>query len=79
MSISKISDKGLTTIPIHIRKKLNLKTGDKIHWIEYGADRAIVTVIRDPFKFLKGRYSKLNLKYEELEHEADKLLEKEVH
>jgi AbrB family looped-hinge helix DNA binding protein len=79
MSISKISDKGLTTIPKRIRKKLNLKKGDKIHWIEYGIDRAIITVIHDPFKFLKGRHSKLNLKYEELEHEADNLLEREVH
>lgn len=79
MSISKISDKGLTTIPKSIRKKLNMKKGDKIHWIEYGVDRAIITVIRDPFKFLKGRHTKLGLKYEELEHKADALLEQEVH
>jgi len=74
MCISKISDKGQTTIPKRIREKLNLKKGDKLNWIEYGTDRAIITVIRDPFEFLKGRYSNLNLKYEELEHDADNLL-----
>jgi len=51
-----------------------LKKGDKLNWIEYETDRAIITVIRDPFEFLKWRYSNLNLKYEELEHNADNLL-----
>jgi antitoxin PrlF len=74
MCISKISDKGQTTIPKRIREKLNLRKGDKLNWIEYGTDRAIITVIRDPFEFLKGRHSNLNLKYEELEHNADNLL-----
>jgi len=79
MNISKLSDKGLTTIPKQIRKKLNLKKGDRLQWIEYGEDTAMIIVIRDPFKFLKGRYSKLNLKYDELEHKADELIMREVH
>ena len=30
MEIAKISSKGQITIPVSVRKKLNLKTGDKI-------------------------------------------------
>lgn len=41
---STVSTKGLTTIPKEIRKKLNIKKGDKIYWIltkkkSKGADR----------------------------------------
>ena len=34
MEIAKISSKGQITIPISIRNKLNLKTGDKIVILE---------------------------------------------
>jgi antitoxin PrlF len=36
MEISRITSKGQITIPIEIRKKLNLKTGDKVIFIEDG-------------------------------------------
>lgn len=36
MEISRITSKGQITIPIEIRKKLNLKTGDKVVFIEDG-------------------------------------------
>ena len=36
MEISKVTSKGQITIPIEIRKKLNLKTGDKVVFIEEG-------------------------------------------
>ncbi len=34
MEISRISSKGQVTIPIDIRKKLNLKEGDKVLFVE---------------------------------------------
>lgn len=34
MEIAKITAKGQITIPIHIRKKLSLKDGDKVIFIE---------------------------------------------
>lgn len=34
MELAKITTKGQITIPIHIRKKLNLKDGDKVLFIE---------------------------------------------
>jgi antitoxin PrlF len=36
MEISRITSKGQITIPVDIRKKLNLKTGDKVVFIEEG-------------------------------------------
>jgi AbrB family looped-hinge helix DNA binding protein len=36
MEISRITSKGQITIPVEIRKKLNLKTGDKVVFIEDG-------------------------------------------
>ena len=36
MEIAKITSKGQITIPIEIRKKLNLKDGDKVIFIEQG-------------------------------------------
>ena len=36
MEISRVTSKGQITIPIEIRKKLNLKTGDKVVFIEEG-------------------------------------------
>jgi antitoxin PrlF len=34
MELAKITSKGQITIPIHIRKKLNIKDGDKVIFIE---------------------------------------------
>ena len=36
MELARISSKGQITIPIEIRKKLNLKEGDKVLFIEQG-------------------------------------------
>lgn len=36
MEVSRITSKGQITIPIEIRKKLNLRTGDKVIFIEDG-------------------------------------------
>jgi len=34
MELAKITTKGQITIPVHVRKKLNLKDGDKVIFIE---------------------------------------------
>ncbi len=75
MSTSKVSDKGLTTIPKEIRERLGIKRGDVIRWIIDDRGSAIVRVVSDPYSTLKGRHTRLQLKYEELEGEADALLD----
>lgn len=71
---STVSDKGLTTIPKEIREKMNIKKGDKIYWILNDNDKTELVVVRDPLKFLKGRYSQEGLTYENLEHKADDII-----
>ena len=74
---SKVSQKGLTTIPSKIREKFNIKPGMHLIWeeIEGGIH---VRIIKDIPKFLKGKFTDLNLKYNELEDVSDELLSKEV-
>jgi len=50
---SQITSKGQITIPIAIRKALNLKPGDKVHFVNDG-DRAILFPARSGFMGLKG-------------------------
>ena len=73
-AISTVSEKGLTIIPKEIRRKLNIKKGDKLYWIVTEKDKSELIIIHKPLKFLTGRHTKYNLKYEELEHKADKIL-----
>jgi len=73
-SISKVSDKGLTTIPKEIRKKLNIKKGDKLYWILSKDNRSDLIVVHESLQYLTGRYSREDLTYENLEHKADDLL-----
>ena len=71
---STVSTKWLTTIPKEIRKKLNIKKGDKIYWILTEKNESELIIIHDPLKFLTGCHNDDNLVYEELEHKADKML-----
>ena len=73
-----VGDKGITTIPKEIRKKFNIKKGDKLYWIYKEPKRVELIIIKNPPEFLKGRYSKKDLTYENLEHKADKLIEDKV-
>ena len=73
-SISTVSDKGLTTIPKSVRKKLNIKKGDKIHWILTEKDKSDLVIIHKPLEFLTGRHAKKNITYEKLEHVADDII-----
>ena len=73
-STSTVSDKGLTTIPKEIRKKLNIKKGDKIFWILSDDETADLIIAREPLKFLTGRHSQKDLTYEDLEENADDII-----
>ncbi len=79
---SKVSPKGLTTIPSEIRKLLNIKIGDTLVWnVEkcHNEENVIhIHLLQDPLLLLKGRRSDPHLTYDAVEHSADKILEKET-
>ncbi len=58
MTTMTVSGKGWVVIPQEIRKRHNLKKGDKVHIIDYGGVVAIVPASKDPvaegFGMLKG-------------------------
>ena len=69
MEIAKVMSKGQVTIPISIRKKLNLREGDKVVFIEKDgnmviANSAMVALqkVQDAFE---GEAERLGLKTEE--------------
>ncbi len=57
----KISSKGRVVIPARLRKKYNLKPGDRVHFVDYGGVVSLVLASADPVKhtagMLKGRQS----------------------
>jgi AbrB family looped-hinge helix DNA binding protein len=53
MGESQLTSKGQVTIPLAIRIALNLKTGDKVHFVNDG-DRAILVPARGDVYSLKG-------------------------
>lgn len=65
MEISKITSKGQITVPVEIRKKLNLRTGDKVVFIEDG-DKIIfanssMVALRNFQQAMKGEAEKRGL------------------
>ena len=69
MELAKITTKGQITIPIQIRRKLNLKDGDKVVFIEQdgkvvieNSTRVALAEIQEAFK---GEAERLGLKTEE--------------
>jgi len=78
--VSKVSKKGLTNIPAKVRKELGIEEGDVLIWeIDKQHNIAIVKVIKNSIKYLKGKYNDPNLTYEAVEELADKLLMRELH
>jgi len=81
MSASKISKKGLTTVPKEIRESLELKEGDRLVWnvrSREGTKTIEIVPVRDPSKFLKGIRSDKNLTYDKAEEVADRLILEEI-
>jgi bifunctional DNA-binding transcriptional regulator/antitoxin component of YhaV-PrlF toxin-antitoxin module len=75
--ISKVSGKGLTTIPKEIRKLLGIEIGMDLIW-EVIDDKIIVKIKKDIPKFLKGKYNDLGITFEESEGKADELIAEEA-
>ena len=69
MELAKITSKGQITLPISIRKMLNLKDGDKVAFIEKNGQYIVVNpvslAIDNARNAFKGEAERLNLKNEE--------------
>jgi len=69
MEVAKITSKGQITIPIDIRKKLNLKDGDKVIFIEDGDKIVFANAAKVAFlniqKAFEGEAERLGLKNEQ--------------
>jgi len=48
MTVATISSKGWIVIPIDLRKKYRLRTGDKVALVDYGGVLSIVPAMTDP-------------------------------
>ena len=80
MEVSRVSKKGLTSIPAKVRRMLGIEEGDVLVWeVDRERSVAIVRVIKNPVKYLKGRYNDPNLAYERVEELADRLVVRELH
>ena len=66
MELAKITSKGQITLPISIRKMLNLKDGDKVAFIEKNGQYIVVNpvslAIDNARESFKGEAKRLNLK-----------------
>ena len=79
LSTSRVSKKGLTTIPSSVRRNLGIEEGDILIWeVDKEGGIAVVKVVKNPLKNLKGKYSLDMLRYDVVEEEADKLIEGEL-
>ena len=69
MEIAKVTSRGQITIPIDIRKKLGLKKGDKVIFIEKGNNIIFANAAKVAFenmqKAFEGEAERLNLKDEQ--------------
>jgi len=69
MELARVSSKGQITIPISIRKKLNLKEGDKILFVEEEGNvyvlNASITAFKEIQKQMKGLAKNAGLESEE--------------
>lgn len=70
MNLAKVSGNGQITVPIEIRKKLKIKEGDKILFIEHEngeivINNASIMAILKAQKSLQGVAEKLGLKTEQ--------------
>jgi len=80
VAVSRVSKKGLTSIPAKVRRMLGIEEGDVLVWeVDRERSVAIVRVIKNPVKYLKGKYNDSNLTYERVEELADRLVMRELH
>ena len=68
MEVSSVSRKGLTTVPAGVRRALGVEEGDVLVWeVDEKRNVAIVKAVKNPIKFLRGRYDDPSLTYERVE------------
>lgn len=69
MELAKVTSKGQITIPVEIRKKLGLKEGDKVLFLEEGGKIVIMNstmvALQEAQKAFAGAAEQLGLKNEE--------------
>jgi len=81
MAKSSVSSKGLTTVPVEVRRALKVRDGDRLEWelvAREGENIAVVRRTPDPYAYLKGRLKDPKLTYDKVEHLADELALKEA-
>ena len=75
MEASRVSRKGLTTVPARVRKALGIEEGDTLLWeVDEEHGWAVVRVAKNPLKLLRGKYDDPNLAYERVEEEANRII-----
>ena len=79
MGLSRVSKRGLTTIPAEVRRKAGINEGDYLLW-EFDEEEGVilVRVVKNPYEFLRGKYEDVNITYEAVEERADRILEEEA-
>jgi len=78
--ISKVSKKGLTNIPVKVRKALNIEEGDLLIWkVDKEQSVVIIRVVKNPIKYLRGKYNDPELTYDKVEKISEALLIRELH
>ena len=69
MELAKITSKGQITLPINIRRQLNLQDGGKVAFVEQGGTYTIINpvslAIKELQKDFEGEAERLGLKTEE--------------
>ena len=69
MELAKVTVRGQITIPIEIRKKLNIKDGDKVVFIEENGkivmENSAMVALKEVQEAFKGEAEKLGLKNEQ--------------
>ena len=69
MDLARVSSKGQITIPIEIRKKLNLKEGDKVLFLEENGKIVLANssyvALKEMQEIMKGESEKMGLISEE--------------
>ena len=74
-----MSKKGLTNVPVRVRRALGVEEGDMLLWeVDEGLKVVRVKVLKNPIRALVGKYRDVGLTYENVEEKADRLLAGEL-